>query len=62
MFVEHITTYNFDIATEWDDYKKYSKVLKGWEVIEKGTKTIALEKHESIWVDLTNKDKKGEQI
>lgn len=54
MFVEYVTTYNFDIETEMHAFRQYRKILKGWDCVEKGAKIIAIEKHESISVDLSN--------
>ena len=54
MFVEQITIYNFDIETEMPAFREYRKLLKGWDCVEKGKKILALEKHESITVDLSH--------
>ena len=54
MFVEQIIIYNFDVETEMPAFRQYRKLLKGWDCVEKGTKIIALEKHESIGIDLSH--------
>lgn len=43
MFVERITRYNFDMLTEYDKFKAYSKQLgDGWYTEVMGTKIISL--------------------
>lgn len=46
MFVERITRYNFDIATEYDEYKKYAEQLgDNWYTCVMGNKIISLVHH-----------------
>lgn len=46
MFVERITRYNFDIMTEYDEFKKYSEKLgDGWYVDVMGDRIISLVHH-----------------
>ena len=46
MFVERITRYNFDIETEFDEYKKYAQMLgDGWYTEVMGKKIISLVHH-----------------
>lgn len=58
MFVEHITIYNFDRHKESEALDKYRDTLKDWECVDKGSQIVALEKHESFWVDMLNDEER----
>ena len=46
MFVERITRYNFNIMTEYDEFKKYSEQLgEGWYTEIMGDNIISLVHH-----------------
>lgn len=54
MFVEHLTIYNFDVEKEGSAIRQYRNTLPDWDCIQKGSRILALEKHEAYFIDMSD--------